>query len=92
MNKPKASAASAPNPGIGALVAKGVRSVSVTVAATKNGKPSSWTARVSNGGNGDRVATRDDPDAALRDALHLFSQNGKRGAAVPDEDDTDDLI
>lgn len=57
-------------------------------------KPVLWEARVSNSGNGDCVARREDPDEALADAMAAFKTFKKPGprAAPEEEDDGLDLV
>jgi len=95
---------SSPSPGIGSLLAKGVKSVTVKAVEFSpkpdargpgaKHKPTLWEARVSDGGNGDAVARRADPDEALRDALSCFAGYKKpvTHKPVPEEDDGMDLI
>lgn len=90
--------------GIKALLDRGVISVTVTAVEFKpapgargpgpKNNPVLWEGRVSNGGNGDCVARREDPDAALADAMAAFQNFKKPGrkAAPEEEDDGLDLV
>lgn len=95
-----------PNPGVAALLSKGVKSVTLKAVefdpkpdgrgpGPKN-KPILWEARVSDDGNGDAVARRKNPDDALSAALSCFGQHKKpvTNAKPPkvEDDDVDSLI
>lgn len=102
MNKRKPSPG-VPAPGLASILHLGV--ISVTVKAvefkpptdsrgpTSKNKPVLWEGRVSDGGNGDAVARRPDPDEALRDAISCFANFKKPVNRKPEpEDDGLDLI